>query len=375
MLGCKQHKAFIYDRGGVRKIGALGNLSLVRWERRRDDVSQATVRIPVPSKECLTSVGLAESGRAELVLFRGDDRVWEGPLTHITTEGSTIELQARDVMHYVNRTIMRAEYDNRHPNNSLALDRVKRIMNAEMARKEALDPPANILPWVEYVYASSPGVTDAGTSSHTLPYESTVFNHIDALAARGGLDYTVVGRKIIFFDVHQPLGQTAQVTAKDFIGDPIITQYGMELATAVTFTDGKGHWGTYGGDDPYYGEWEMLFQAYDENAEPDPNNPVGPDDVPSTAELVSQARRTWAQGSRPPLVVRVPDNTSLNPAGSLAISDLVPGIWIPLSATLPGRSVSQMQKLDNMQVEETAAGGENIKVTLSPAPQETIYAE
>jgi len=370
MLGCKNHRAFIYDRGGLRKIGDLGKLSLTRWERRRDDVSQATVRIPVPSAECLSAVGLAEAGRAELVIFRGADRVWEGPLTHITTEGSTIELQGRDVMHYVNRTIMRAEYDNRYPHNGKALDRVKRIMDAEMARKEALNPPANVLPYVQYVYATAPGVTDAGTASHTLPYESTVFNHIDSLAARGGLDYTVVGRKIIFFDVHQPLGQTAQVTAADFIGDPIITQYGMELATAVTFTDGKGHWGTYGGDDPYYGEWETLYQAYDENADS-----TDPEDVPSVAELQSQARRTWAQGRRPPLVVRVPDNTSLNPAGSLAISDLVPGVWIPLSATLPGRSVSQMQKLDNMQVEETAAGGENIKVTLSPAPQETIYAE
>lgn len=372
MLGCKNHRAYLYDRGGLRKIGDLGKLSLTRWERRRDDVSQATVRIPVPSAECLSAVGLAESGRAELVIFRGEDRVWEGPLTHITTEGSTIELQGRDVMHYVNRTIMHAEYDSRYPHNEKALDRVKRIMNAEMARKEALDPPANILPHVQYIYASSPGVTDAGTASRTLPYEFTVFNHIDALAARGGLDYTVIGRRIIFFDVHQPIGQTAQVTAADFLGDPIITQYGMELATAVTFTDGKGHWGTYGGIDPYYGEWETLYQAYDENADPDPSGEEQP--PPSVAELQSQARRTWAQGRRPPLVVRVPDNTSLNPAGSLAISDLVPGVWIPLSATLPGRSVSQMQKLDNMQVEETAKG-ENIKVTLSPAPIETIYAE
>jgi len=239
-----------------------------------------------------------------------------------------------------------------------------------MARKEALNPPANVLPYVQYVYATQPGVTDARTAARTLPYESTVFNHIDSLAARGGMDYTVVGRRIIFFDVHQPLGQTPTVTGDDFIGDPIITQYGMELATAVTYTDGKGHWGTYGGNDPYYGEWETLYQAYDENATPDP---AKPEDPPTTAELRSQAQRTWTQGRRPPLVVRIPDNTSLNPNGVLGISDLVPGIWIPLTASLPGRTVSQMQKLDSMQVEETAEEGESIKVTLSPAPQETTY--
>lgn len=371
MLGCKTHTAFLYDRGGIRKIGDLsGTLSLVRWGRARDDISQGLVRIAVPSKDCLMAMGMAEAGRAELVIFRGADRVWEGPITHVTYEGSTIEIQGRDVMHYVNRTNMHNEYDNRYPNNGKALDRVKLIMNTEMARKEALDPPSNILPYVQYIYASQPGVTDAGTAAHTMPYESNVFNHIDGLAARGGIDYTVVGRRIIFFDVHQPIGQTPTVTAADFIGDPIITQYGMELATAVTYTDGKGHWGTYGGDDEYYGEWETLYQAYDENAVVDPLHPADP---PTTAELKSQAQRTWVQGQRPPLVVRIPDNTTVNPAGVLAISDLVPGVWVPLTADLPGRSVSQMQKLDSMQVEETPEAGESIKVTLSPAPKETTY--
>jgi hypothetical protein len=58
----------------------------------------------------------------------------------------------------------------------------------------------------------------------------------------------------------------------------------------------------------------------------------------------------------------------------LTISDLVPGVWIPLSASLPGRTVQQMQKLDSMTVEETAESGETIKVVMSPAYQE-IFVE
>jgi hypothetical protein len=361
-LSCAQHTAYLYDRGGRRKLGTLDPLSRVKWERRRDDPSSATILISSPGVECTKVLGLLETNRTELVIFRGTERVWEGPITRISYRGGAVEVEARDVMVYAVRTAMHNEYDNRYPNNGPVLDRVKRIMTAELARKEALDPAANVLPHVQYLYATKPGVTDAGTAAHTLPYQYTVFEHIDSLAARGGLDYTVVGRSILFFDVHQPVGQTPMVGAEDFIGDPIITQYGMELATRVIMTDGKGHWGEAGGDDPYYGEWEILHQAYDETA-----GPADINQVPTVAELTSQAERTYKQGKVPPLVVRIPDNTSLNPKGVLTIADLVPGVWIPLQATLPGRTVSQMQKLDSMTVEETAEGGEDIKVTLSPA--------
>lgn len=632
-LSCEKHTAYLYDRGGKKKIAELENLTRVKWERRRDDTSTATVYIGTPGLACQKALGLAEAGRVELVLFRGSERVWEGPISRISYKGDSVEIEARDVTLYVVRTIMRREYDNRHPNTSTVLARVKRVMDSELARKEALDPPINVLPHVQYIYVQGsrtypasyytitgirstigsatsigemetalapmrdayglsagfgvpagtafggitwapvqykdwqlrqymitaanelskyppdfikragiegiffgrslgttgagfnvggaatqerlyldildyasgkdmvfgsdhilhhelmhlmdfkfgtalirdrwhalnpagfqygvgwdrqdydmnpPGftrdygrysyqedlaeiaglvmakaqapfmdmlvatdpivkgkialykewmtsisdglinddffkavrtgttvvttgennATDARTSARTLPYEMTLFEHIDNFAARGGIDYTVVGRSILFFDVHQRIGQTPMVTKDDFIGDPIITQYGMELATYVAMTDGKGNFGAAGGVDEYYGEWEVLHQAYDEDAQG-----ANPEDAPSVAELTSQAERTYTAGSKPPLVVRVPDNTRLNPNGVLTIRDLVPGVWIPLSATLPGRTVSQMQKLDSMTVEETATGGEEIKVTLSPAYAQTFVED
>jgi len=372
-LSCTLHTAELFDRGGRKKIGSLGPLTRVKWERRRDDISVAQIWIATVDKSCAEVLRLAETNRTELVIFRGDKRVWEGPINRIAYQGASVEIEAKDLMYYVQRTIMRNEYDNRYPNVGLVLDRIERVLTAELARKEALDPSCNILNHVRYIYADTEhGGTDARTAAHTLPYEMTVFQHLDNYAWRGGVDYTVVGRSIMFFDVHTRIGQTPMVTADDFIGDPVITQYGAELTTYVAMTDGKGHWGEAGGIDPYYGEWEVLHQAYDENAStPDPED----DNEPSVAEMTSQARRSWIQGIRPALVVRIPDNTRLNPAGVLTIEDLVPGVWIPLTATLPGRTLSQMQKLDNMSVEETAEGGEEIKVTLSPAYPERYTEE
>lgn len=366
---CETHTAYLYDRGGRRQIAALSPLALVRWERRRDDISTAEVIIKSADPACAGVLELIEGGRMELVIFRGNLRVWEGPITRVSYQGDQVNIFASDVMYYVHRTIMTQEYDNRYPNNGPVIDRVKRIMVAELARWEAQDPPANVINHVQYIRAVPPAV-EAGTAARTLPYEMTVFEHVDTYAARGGLDYTVVGRSILFFDVHHAIGQTAMVTRDDFIGDPIITQYAAELATYVAMTDGKGNFGAAGGDDPYYGRWEVLHQAYDENA-----GPVESNQPPSVAEMTSQAKRAYAAAKYPPLVVRVPDNTRLNPAGALDISTLVPGVHVPLNATLPGRSVTQMQKLDNMSVEETPENGETIQVTLSPATLEKFVEE
>jgi hypothetical protein len=235
-------------------------------------------------------------------------------------------------------------------------------MDVEMARKEALDPPYNVLPNVQYIYDTPR--TDSKTAAHTLPYQMTVFDHVDQYAAKGGLDYTVIGRSILFYDVHQKIGQTAMVTQNDFLGDLVITQYGAELGTQIYISDGKGHHGSYGAVDPYYGEWEWVQDAYNENTGSAPNATD-----PTVGEMNSQASRIWSQSKLPPIVVRVPDNTTINPAGVLSVADLVPGVWVPLTASLPGRTLSQMQKLDTMSVEESASADETITVVLSPAPQ------
>lgn len=367
-LSCEKHSCFIYDRGGKRQIGVIEPLTRVKWERIRDDISVATVYAKAVSADCGRALGLLEAGRAELVIFRGKIRVWEGPIIRISYQAQDVEIEAHDVVYYLTRTIMWNEYDNRYPNQAFVLDRLKRVFEAELSRKEALDPPVNILSNVNYIYATGEAV-EASTAAHTLPYELTVFDHLDNYAARGGIDYVAVGRSILLFDVHQRIGQTATVTADDFIGDPVITQYGADLASRVVMTDGKGHWGSAGGIDPYYGEWEVLHQAYDENAILAGSAP------PTTAEMESQAERKYAEGKTPPLVVRIPDGTRLNPNGVLTIEDLVPGVWIPLTATVPGRTLSQMQKLDNMKVEETAGKGEVITVTFSAAYVDTKFVE
>lgn len=351
-----KHSVFIHDRGGLVRIDEILKAKVVRWNRMRDDISEATVHITAANCAGQKSVLEAiEPGRHELVIYRGADRVWEGPIDRLTDDGTTFSIHAKDVLFYANRTAMHAAYSNAHPNKTTVIKRIAGIMRAELARKEAIG--YNILSHlVTHEYPD-----DAGTAAVTKKMQYTVFEHLDNLAARSGLDYTVVGRAIHLWDTHRKIGQTAVVSQSDFLGDVTVSVYGSELATRAIVTDGEGNYGMAGvAVDPYYGEWEILATAYDETDE-------GP--APTNAEMASQAQRNMAGRNPTPLQLRIPDNSRLNPAGVLTMDDLVPGVYVPLRTETNVRTITQMQKLQSVTVEETEKG-ESIQITLYPAAGE-----
>lgn len=355
---CETHTVYIYDRGGKRRVGILTPLTYVKWGRIIDDISSALVRTVAPSWECAKMLSDVMPGRHELVIFRGKERVWEGPITRLAYHADYVEIEARDVMHYLYRTVLRNAYDNSYPNIVTVIDRCLDMMETELARKEALNPPVNVLEHVTAIISAN----DARTSRNTIPYEATLFEDIDSLAQYAGMDYTVVGRRIILVDTHTVFAKTQIVTEADFIGDLVVTLYGMDLATEAWVLGqdpqdgGPTPVGHYGANDPYYGEWEVLDTPYNEGGE----------DSVTQGALDSQAQRNVAGKNPTPLMVRIPDNSTLNPAGVLKISDLVPGVRVPLRATLTARKITQMQKLRSMDCTEQE-GGETITVTLAPA--------
>ena len=108
----------------------------------------------------------------------------------------------------------------------------------------------------------------------------------------------------------------------------------------------------------YYGEIEILATAYDEDVD---------ESLPTQQELNDQAQRNYIGRNPAPVTIRVPENSTVNPGGLLTMSDLVPGVWIPVRATAAGfGSVEQMQKLNSVKVSETPRG-ETIQISLTPA--------
>ena len=111
-LSCKNHRAAVFDRGGTRVLGVFENITSVTWERVRNDFSTAQVTIAEPTKGCVDLLQQIAVNRHELVIWRGQDRVWEGPITLISRHADTFQIEARDVIHYLYRTVMHNAHDN-----------------------------------------------------------------------------------------------------------------------------------------------------------------------------------------------------------------------------------------------------------------------
>lgn len=355
MPGCEIHTAYVYDRGAKRRIAEITGMTSLSWERVADDISFADITVVNPGPTCASVLSSMEAGRQEIVIFRGPQRVWEGPLTLMTYTRDAVAIQARDVLHYGYRLAQSRDYDNRYPNITTVVDRAYLELQTELGRRESENPPINVVPYLRKITRSD----DAKTSRYTTTYQKTVFDDVDDMAANSGMDYTVVGRSIILHDTNTSLGKTATLTENDIIGDIIVTMYGMEMATFAAVTGADGAYGVYGGTDGYYGRVEIVDDAYDEESGTD---------APTQAELNSQAQRNLSGRLPTPVQVRVPDGSRLSPNCPITIDDLVPGVLVPLRATLTARTFSQMQKLRKLKVIEDTSG-EQIQITLIPAPE------
>lgn len=392
-LGCGVNRVFIYDRGGEVLRGEITGMTLLRYGRKRDDLSTCSIIINEFSPDCGALLSDLRTWMHEIVVFRDGKRVWEGPITRLTDRPGQFEIEAQDVMVYLYRRIMRQGYnDTYRVTNGVASRGVSVVHRAMVIAMNALayDDP-NVMPWLTEI--STPG--DARQMRAVPDYAKMAWEEIDDLAATAGLDYTTAGRRIMFWDTHRAIGKLPEMRDGHFSEPVHITEYGMQLANYYAVTNNDGTWGAaYRGLNPTMtvsdatSEADPALQVYDHQGRPIPphygwveqlvsayGEAEGEAKVDLTDEakveleetLRKQALRGIASRWPAPVVVRVPDNATIQPDVNIGFDQLVPGVWIPLRAQGRLRSIAQWQKLDTVTVEQTSTG-ERISVTMSPAP-------
>lgn len=370
---CEKHTALIYDRGGMNRLYALIEISEIQWERDRDGISEAHVYIDGASCAKQWDVLQAiQCKRHELVIFRGDDRVWEGPIFRIADEGDQVKIFAKDIAAYLEATMLSKVWDNTYNSQAgitevttrldgiirheLVTSRTGRAQGGGTALIEAwesLDPPANIIDFFQVHHFPS----EARTAAYTQKFEMTVGEHLSSMARTSGVDYTVVGRALHIWDTSRSIGEIRTLTESDFFGSIIITDYGADHNQGSYVLGQEGVYGEAINTDglDYYGPWMDADNAYNEEDT----------EAPTEAALNSQASRNVSGRSPVPQEVRIPQNSTVRLSDSLRVNDLVPGAKVPLRATLNARSQSMLQKLDHVTVTENASG-EEVKITLVP---------
>jgi hypothetical protein len=254
---------YVYDRGGTDRLGEITPIKTLSWNRIRDDISACTVTTAGFGPDCCDLMGRIRSMRHELVLYRDEARVWEGPVTRVAYQRDSVTIQARDGMQWVYRRILIDGYDDSYrsslPHGYSVVFRARDIITDALSR----DDP-NLVPFITYYSRSD----DAKQSRVVLPYQKTAWEEVDDLAANAGLDYTVVGRRITLWDTHNRVFRLPAMSDASFLDAPIVTEYGMSMATVSAVTDGLGNYGVYGGEDDYYGLVEMLASSYSSKGPP-----------------------------------------------------------------------------------------------------------
>jgi hypothetical protein len=144
----------------------------------------------------------------------------------------------------------------------------------------------------------------------------------------------------------------------------------MSMANFYSVSDGNGIHGEsdrldVSGNDPIYGLVELLSSTWASDSTQDSGTYTQAGLETLRQSFADFAERSIADRYPPPVVVRIPDNTTLNPSALISIQQLVPGVAVPLRSTGTLRSVVATQKLDSVKVVEEN-GKETISVTMSP---------
>lgn len=371
------HTVSIYDRGGRSRLLELKDMSEVKWNRVTDSRSQASVSITgAACRRQARALGNLEPRRHELVIHRGEDRVWEGPIRFIKQGRNSVNLQAYDVLDYVAARPMTKWWPGPEFGGATNMtERVQQILAYEMATNYTAPGTSDVIPAWENVspkinlleYLDIRASTTLKTSADVLPFEMTVMEHLQNLA-KGGLNFTMVGRRLVVWDSASSLGRTRTLTEADLQGDPTIFADGDKLTTVQhvittpeenTPESSTENVGSYVRDMSYYGPWASIHTRSEEIGE----------SANVQVALSTQARSLSAGKVPVPVELQVGSTSSLRLDGSLGINDLVAGIDVPVIARLMGREMRQTQQLVSLEVSETGSG-ESIQANIAPSSTE-----
>jgi hypothetical protein len=375
-LGEGTHRVEVYRRGGVERVGELKNLSKVEWGRVRDDISTAEVIISSWDKAEGDLLAKLQTWAYEIVIYRNNgfksERVWEGPITLLSYERDKVRLDAKDVMVYPYRRIIKQAFSDVNGGAPVTA-RAAAILQAVMAP----DDP-NVLAYLRVLSSTQ----DAKQYRSIQPFSRTAFEEIDDMGANSGLDYTVAGRSIILWGTRVPLGILPEFRDEHLGESPIVSEYGMSMANIYSVSDGNGIFGAaskgplavvngeVSGNDPTYGLVEMLSSTWASDNESDQGTYTQEGRQKVVESFIGYSERSIEDRYPPPVLVRVPENTSLSPETPLSIQHLIPGVAIPLRSTSTLRAVASRHKLDSVRVTEVgrADGGREEKITVTMSP-------
>lgn len=358
---CGSHRAFVVERGGVTPVGELDPLIAVRWQRIRDDVSTAEVR--VPTHDCCELLGDLRTIRHELHLERNGLEVWQGPITRIEYDFDEVSVFAADVLWQSTRTVLDEGYDQSYPNISNAIDRMDWLLRDKTYALHG--DPWNVVPHLHPLHHSG----DPQTSRVVNAWQFYTWEDFDKYAEDYGTDYCVVNRDIYYFDINLAWKIIAPLDERYLSQFPRIVEYGNQAATRGVVTNGHGYAGVATAPQSFIDQYGYVDWLVTNENDGQLDNIPTPEEV---ATWSATAARNITDRYPAPVAIVIPANTTLLPGGPWLMEDLVPGAWFQATVTRMCRSVSEYQRIHEVVVTEEAPNGETVQFSAVSAPSEMV---
>lgn len=224
-LGCLEDlQVFITGRCGSTRLTTLENATEVNFDRRLDDISEASVVVPVGggigNEACCEALGLAEPWCHELHIFRNGEEVWTGVITKITYGYSQIVVEARDVLAWLLVRIPECPFSV----TDLDIATVgQTIINLALAD----DDPC--------IFENMLVVPSGQTVSLAEPFAAFAESAYDQLATLSelGLSFTTLGRRIIVGGENLFEKTIGLLTDDHIVGEIAVTKDGALYANRV----------------------------------------------------------------------------------------------------------------------------------------------
>jgi hypothetical protein len=199
VLGCGSHSIEIRERGGSPASITLDLTEAkisVQWERVRDDISQASIKVNARAG-CCAELGTLQTGFHELHLFRDGKKVWEGIITRLEYETDTVDIFASDILWVAKNTVLPSGYDYSYKTATQSgpiacgthmMKVLKDWTYAPLGDK--WNAVAGLTRWI--------GPKEPKTSKAAHKWSMTTWEDFDKFAEDHGMDYTVFLRCLLY---------------------------------------------------------------------------------------------------------------------------------------------------------------------------------
>lgn len=392
-LGCAQrYDAVVHWQGGKRQFAHLTGVTQVTWSRKLGDYSEASVQIAKGdlSHGCWQQIApqFDEDGTLlrpgvepwahELSIYRDHRLVWQGPIVSLVETQDAIEVEARDVLAWMDRRVVDLNLEGGSPDGDKFRGETGTVIRNIFERTWPGSHESN--PY------DNPGITEHAriddtpgkyTETERIWKGSRTVGDLVRDIVKNGVDLFTLGRKVFavpdFYRIeHAPY----RLTDDHLLGDIEVRKLGLDMATEAFVTgqsEGAGanaapvfgkwpaHEGPGGADNPstlpFYGRVTRFHENQSlsgPSTPPAPGEPAPPPEQNPSPALTQVAQSLRAYGFPCPVALIIPEQASLAPHAPVTIGQLVPGRVFAVELTNYVNKARDWYRLNEVEVTWTA---------------------